>query len=61
LALRRDHRILGSLAGALPRFPAQNLFLGLPLVLMPEEVALCLEKGKFMEQLLYQLKIINNQ
>ncbi|KAI8373040.1 tRNA intron endonuclease [Radiomyces spectabilis] len=42
--LRCDYRIIGSLTGTLPRFPLQNKFLGLPLVLMPEEVTLLLSK-----------------
>ncbi|KAF9275010.1 tRNA-splicing endonuclease subunit Sen34 [Mortierella alpina] len=36
--LRQDHRIVGSLAGCLPRSPMQNIFQGLPLRLQPEEV-----------------------
>ncbi|CAO3565108.1 unnamed protein product [Mortierella alpina] len=36
--LRQDHRIVGSLAGSLPRSPMQNIFQGLPLRLQPEEV-----------------------
>ncbi|CAG8522926.1 24192_t:CDS:2 [Dentiscutata erythropus] len=43
--LRKDHRIVGSLVGSLPRYPLQNQFLGLPLSLMPEEVTLLLSKG----------------
>ncbi|CAG8542120.1 21186_t:CDS:2, partial [Gigaspora rosea] len=35
--LRKDHRIIGSLIGSLPRYPLQNQLLGLPLSLMPEE------------------------
>ncbi|KAI8596222.1 hypothetical protein EDD21DRAFT_10842 [Dissophora ornata] len=36
--LRQTCRILGSLSGSLPRSPMQNIFQGLPLRLMPEEV-----------------------
>ncbi|KAG0346848.1 tRNA-splicing endonuclease subunit [Podila minutissima] len=36
--LRQVHRITGSLAGSLPRSPLQNIFQGLPLRLLPEEV-----------------------
>ncbi|KAI1316566.1 hypothetical protein EDD11_009831 [Mortierella claussenii] len=36
--LRQVHRIVGSLSGALPRSPMQNIFQGLPLRLLPEEV-----------------------
>jgi hypothetical protein len=35
----------GCLSGTLPQLPQQNVFLGLPLELMTEEVALLLEKG----------------
>jgi len=47
IKLREKWRIVGSLVGALPRFPRQNNYLGLPLQLMPEETTLLLEKGKF--------------
>ena len=43
--LRREHHICGVLFGSLPQIPQQNVFLGLPLQLMPEEVRLLLEKG----------------
>lgn len=43
--LRRTHNILGVLIGTLPQFPQQNVFLGLPLELQPEEVRLLVEKG----------------
>ncbi|MCJ1369061.1 tRNA-splicing endonuclease subunit [Loxospora ochrophaea] len=43
--LRKTHHILGVLIGTLPQIPQQNVFLGLPLELMPEEVTLLLEKG----------------
>ncbi|KAI8352736.1 hypothetical protein B0O80DRAFT_499426 [Mortierella sp. GBAus27b] len=36
--LRQRHRIVGSLAGSLSRSPMQNIFQGLPLRLLPEEV-----------------------
>ncbi|KAG0218778.1 hypothetical protein BGX33_005934 [Mortierella sp. NVP41] len=36
--LRQDHRIAGSLAGSLPRSPMQNIFQGLPLRLLLEEI-----------------------
>ncbi|KAI5122980.1 hypothetical protein M0805_006858 [Coniferiporia weirii] len=44
-ALRSQHRICGLLGGTLPHLAQQNVFLGVPLVLMPEEVALLVEKG----------------
>ncbi len=43
--LRRQHHICGVLTGSLPQFPQQNIFLGVPLELMPEEARLLVEKG----------------
>jgi len=43
--LRRTHNILGVLIGTLPQIPQQNVFLGLPLELQPEEARLLVEKG----------------
>lgn len=43
--LRRAHNILGVLIGTLPQIPQQNVFLGLPLELQPEEARLLVEKG----------------
>ena len=43
--LRRQHRICGMLVGTLPQSPSQNVFLGLPVQLMPEEVFLLVDKG----------------
>lgn len=43
--LRKTHHILGVLIGTLPQIPQQNVFLGLPLELMPEEAKLLSEKG----------------
>jgi tRNA-splicing endonuclease subunit Sen34 len=43
--LRREHHILGVLMGTLPQIPQQNVFLGLPLRLMPEEVMLLVKKN----------------
>lgn len=43
--LRREHHICGVLTGTLPQVPQQNVFLGLPLELMPEEARLLAEKG----------------
>jgi len=44
LKLRRDHRIIGELIGSFPKLTRQEIFLGLPLLLLPEEVTLLLEK-----------------
>ena len=43
--IRREHRICGVLIGSIPQIPQQNIFLGLPLELMPEEARLLVEKG----------------
>lgn len=43
--LRRTHNILGVFIGSLPQSPQQNVFLGLPLELQPEEATLLVEKG----------------
>lgn len=42
--LRLHHQVNGVLCGTLPQSPQQNVFLGLPLELMPEEVALLVAK-----------------
>lgn len=42
--LRRTHHICGVLIGSIAQIPQQNVFLGLPLELMPEEVKLLVEK-----------------
>ncbi len=43
--LRREHHICGVLIGCIPHIPQQNVFLGLPVELMPEEARLLVEKG----------------
>ncbi|OXV09232.1 hypothetical protein Egran_03005 [Elaphomyces granulatus] len=43
--LRREHHICGVPIGTLPQIPQQNVFLGLPLELTPEEARLLVEKG----------------
>ncbi|KAG0212724.1 tRNA-splicing endonuclease subunit [Mortierella sp. GBA30] len=43
--LRQAHRIVGSLTGSLPRSPMQNIFQGLPLRLLPEEVYVLCSNG----------------
>ncbi|XP_012541341.1 tRNA-splicing endonuclease subunit Sen34 [Monomorium pharaonis] len=44
LRLRRNHRIIGELVGTFPKSTRQDIFLGLPLLLLSEEVTLLLEK-----------------
>ncbi|KAG6885990.1 hypothetical protein C0993_006106 [Termitomyces sp. T159_Od127] len=41
--VRSEHRICGVLSGTLPHLSQQNVFLGVPLLLMPEEVVLLVE------------------
>ncbi|KAK7054950.1 tRNA-splicing endonuclease subunit [Paramarasmius palmivorus] len=41
--IRADHHMCGLLAGTLPHLSQQNMFLGVPLLLMPEEVVLLVE------------------
>ena len=43
--LRSEYRVCGLLVGTLPHLSQQNVFLGLPVVLTPEEVVLLIEKG----------------
>ncbi|MCJ1362611.1 tRNA-splicing endonuclease subunit [Acarospora aff. strigata] len=43
--VRRVHHITGVLIGSIPQIPQQNVFLGVPLQLMPEEARLLVEKG----------------
>ncbi|KAJ7098069.1 hypothetical protein B0H15DRAFT_641668 [Mycena belliarum] len=41
--IRTKHRLCGVFTGTLPHLSQQNLFLGVPMVLMPEEVVLLVE------------------
>ncbi|RMD41356.1 hypothetical protein DV735_g3788, partial [Chaetothyriales sp. CBS 134920] len=43
--LRREHNVCGYNVGTLPQAPSQNVFLGLPIMIMPEEAQLLVEKG----------------
>ncbi|KAE9400778.1 tRNA-intron endonuclease catalytic domain-like protein [Gymnopus androsaceus JB14] len=45
MKIRSEHHICGLLVGTLPHLSQQNLFLGLPSQLMPEEATLLVEKG----------------
>ena len=47
LALRREHRIVGSLVGANPRFPSKDGDKGSPLMLLPEEMQLLKGRIRF--------------
>jgi tRNA-splicing endonuclease subunit Sen34 len=46
--LRCEYRIIGALNGTLPQFPLQTTFNGLPLRLLPEEVAVLLKRGNIL-------------
>lgn len=43
--LRKTYNICGVLIGGIPQIPQQNIFLGLPVELLSEEVKLLVEKG----------------
>jgi tRNA-splicing endonuclease subunit Sen34 len=43
--LRKTYNICGVLIGGIPQIPQQNVFLGLPVELLSEEVKLLVEKG----------------
>ncbi|BES92471.1 tRNA-splicing endonuclease subunit [Nesidiocoris tenuis] len=45
LKLRKEHRIVGNLIGSLANIPRQDVVRGMPMVLLPEEVTLLLEKN----------------
>jgi hypothetical protein len=45
--LRSAHHICGNLTGTLPQAAQQNVFLGLPLELLPEEVVCLMKDGAF--------------
>lgn len=44
--LRVQHHICGILSGTLPQVGQQNVFLGLPLMLLPEEVVLLVKNSQ---------------
>ncbi|CDU24105.1 related to RNA splicing endonuclease gamma subunit [Sporisorium scitamineum] len=46
LRLMRGFGVTGSYTGTLAQFPQQNVFLGLPVQLMPEEVVFLVRRGK---------------
>ncbi|KAF9792960.1 tRNA-intron endonuclease catalytic domain-like protein [Thelephora terrestris] len=43
--IRTEYRVCGTLLGTLPHLSQQNVFLGVPLVLSPEEAVLLVNKG----------------
>ncbi|XP_028395958.1 tRNA-splicing endonuclease subunit Sen34-like [Dendronephthya gigantea] len=45
MTLRKQHHIVGALVGSLPSKPRQNLIFSLPLILLPEEAKLLLDKN----------------
>ncbi|KAF2829164.1 SEN34 subunit of tRNA-splicing endonuclease [Ophiobolus disseminans] len=42
---RRNHNICGMLVGTIPNLSQQNIFLGIPLEVMPEEARVLVERG----------------
>ena len=44
--LRSHHHICGVLTGTLPHLSQQNVFFGVPLLLIPEEVVLLVDEGR---------------
>jgi len=44
--IRTDYRVCGTLLGTLPHLSQQNVFLGVPLVLQPEEAVFLVDKGR---------------
>lgn len=44
--IRAEYRVCGTLLGTLPHLLQQNVFLGVPLVLLPEEAVLLVDKGR---------------
>lgn len=44
---RTQHHLCGLLSGTLPLIPQQNVFLGLPLRLIPEEVVYLLRQSMY--------------
>ncbi|KAG9251815.1 uncharacterized protein F5Z01DRAFT_252109 [Emericellopsis atlantica] len=45
-ALRRDSNTCGTLVGTMPQQPTQNIFLGLPIELRPEEAQALVQRGR---------------
>ena len=43
--IRTEYRVCGTLLGTLPHLSQQNVFLGVPLVLQPEEAVFLVDKG----------------
>ncbi|KAI9893167.1 MAG: tRNA-splicing endonuclease subunit [Vezdaea aestivalis] len=43
--IRKHHHICGVFLGSIPQIPQQNVFLGIPLELMPEEARLLVDRG----------------
>ena len=61
MTLREHYHIVGTLVGTLPRHPNQNIQLGLPLQLMPEELVLLLAKGTlfYLPSSLFSLSLLS--
>lgn len=56
--LRVDHHITGITLGTLPQVSQQNVFLGVPLQLLPEEVAVLIEEREYPQVLMRTFAIL---
>ena len=55
--IRTQHKIIGSMIGALPSQPRQSTMLGMPLLLLPEETTLLMEKGSLCASFVYAISL----
>ncbi|KAK1969853.1 tRNA intron endonuclease [Colletotrichum sublineola] len=60
--IRRNHNICSVLVGTTPQNPTQNVFLSLPLELLPEEVSVLVEKkvGRLIDETSYHLSSLHS-
>lgn len=55
--LRVEHHICGVLSGTLPQVGQQNVFLGLPLMLLPEEIVLLVKNSRLLARRSLKLRL----
>ncbi|GKT62160.1 tRNA intron endonuclease [Colletotrichum tofieldiae] len=60
--IRRNHNICSVLVGTTPQNPTQNVFLSLPLELLPEEASVLVEKkvGRIVDEALHHLSSLRS-
>ncbi|KAK2033617.1 SEN34 subunit of tRNA-splicing endonuclease [Colletotrichum zoysiae] len=60
--IRRNHNICSVLVGTTPQNPTQNVFLSLPLELLPEEASVLIEKkvGRLVDEASYHLSSLHS-